>query len=165
MKIVAFVLSTLLPGLGQILLSRYRKGLIIFFSLIILLDLSLIILPCLYGWQNSKQIRIVIITLVVFIYLYSLWDIFNIVYWRERDSVQNKKRVLLKQGIVYYLQNDLDNAKKEFLEALRLDKDDIDILYYLSKTEGALGKIAHKKRLLNKLSQLDFTNKWKSPSL
>lgn len=165
MKTVAFVFSILLPGLGQVLLSRYRKGLIVFFSIIISLDLSLIILPCLLGWQNSKQIGILLVVLAIIIYLYNLWDIFNIIYWKQRVSLQKKKKDMLKQGIVCYLQNDLDKAEKEFIKALKIDNDSIDILYYLSKTEEALGKISQKKRIVNKISHLDFTNKWKPPLL
>lgn len=163
MRTVAFIFSILLPGLGQVLLSRYRKGLIIFFSIIISLDLSLIILPCLSGWQNSEQIRFFLIALTIIIYLYNLWDIFNIIYWKQRFSRRKKKEDLLKQGIVYYLQNDLERAKKEFMKALKIDNDNIDILYYLSKIEEALGKIPQKRRIVNKLSHLDFTNKWEPP--
>ncbi|MFH0888223.1 MAG: hypothetical protein V1871_03345 [Planctomycetota bacterium] len=165
MKAIAFIFSILLPGLGQVLLSRYRKGLIIFFSIIISLDLSLIILPCLSGWKNSERIRLFLIILTIIIYLYNLWDIFNIIYWRQRFSLRKKREDLLKQGIVYYLQNDLEKAKKEFMKALKIDNDNIDVLYYLSKTEEAFGEIPQKRRIVNKLSHLDFANKWKAPLL
>ncbi|MEK7309660.1 MAG: hypothetical protein AAB038_02440 [Planctomycetota bacterium] len=94
------------------------------------------------------------------VYLYNLWDIFNIVYYRKRKSLQEKKKILLKQGIKYYLQNDLYAARKELKKTLKLDKDDIDVLYYLFRIEESLGETARGKRLLNKLSLLDFDNKW-----
>ena len=108
------------------------------------------------------------------VYLYNLWDIFNIVYYRKRKSLQEKKKILLKQGIKYYLQNDLYAARKELKKTLKLDKDDIDIIYYLSRIEKTLGEAgvdgerhkwrhgasAPEKQLLNKLSLLDFDNKW-----
>lgn len=166
MKTVAFILSVLLPGCGQVLLSRYRKGLVLFFSIVISLDLSVIIIPFLlptlgvYPAQGGA-LRFTLYALCFIIYLYNIWDIFNIVYWRERNVLRQKKNIFFKQGIIYYLQNDLNNAKKEFIRGLTLDKDDIDIIYYLSKIEKSLGATSREKRLLNKLTQLDLANKWK----
>jgi tetratricopeptide (TPR) repeat protein len=165
MTVIAFIISILLPGLGQVLLSRYWKGLIVFFSIIILLDMSLVILPCLLGWQDSNQIRILLVSLALIIYLYNLWDIFNIIYWKQRSYLQEKKNALLKQGIIYYLQNDLDNAKNEFMKALKIDDGNIDTLYYLSKTEEARGKASQARKISNQLSNLDFKNKWLPPLL
>ncbi|HLD36499.1 MAG TPA: hypothetical protein VJC37_07235 [Planctomycetota bacterium] len=160
MNLLAFILSLFFPGLGQVLLSRYLKGLFIFFSIIILVDLSSVILPLIWGWQDSAQARTFAGILAAVIYLYNLWDIFNIVYYRKRKSLQRKRGELLKAGIKYYLQNDLYGARKELKKALKLDKDDIDVLYYLFRIEGSLGETAREKRLLNKLSLLDFDKKW-----
>lgn len=66
----------------------------------------------------------------------------------------------MKAGIKYYLQNDLYGARQELKKALKLDNDDLDILYYLFRIEGFLGETAREKRLLNKLSLLDFDKKW-----
>jgi len=160
MHFFAFILSLFFPGLGQVLLSRYLKGLFIFFSVIILLDLSLVILPFMLGWQDSAQIRTTGIILVASLYLYNVWDIFNIVYYRKRKSLKARKDILLKEGIKYYLQNDLYGARKELKNALKLDSDDTDVLYYLFRIEESLGEGARKKRILNKLSLLDFDKKW-----
>jgi hypothetical protein len=160
MHVFALILSLFFPGLGLVLLSRYLKGLLIFFSVIILVDLSFVILPFIWGWQDSAQVRTSVGILVAAIYLYNLWNIFNIVYYRKRKSLQKKKEALLKAGIKYYLQNDLYGARKELKKALKLDNDDIDILYYLFRIEGFLGEAAREKRLLNKLSLLDFDKKW-----
>ncbi|MEW6026990.1 MAG: hypothetical protein AB1599_06835 [Planctomycetota bacterium] len=100
--------------------------------------------------------------ILIGIYLFNLWDIFNIVYFRKRKSLQEKKRALLKQGIEYYLKNDLYEARKELKNALKLDKDDIDIIYYLTRVEKALGEAGREKQLLNKLSLLDLDKKWAS---
>lgn len=155
-----FILSIFFPGLGQVLLSRYLKGFFIFFSVIILIDLSFVILPFMWGWQDSAQARVSVGILAASIYLYNLWNIFNIVYYRKRKSLQRVKEVLLKAGIKYYLQNDLYGARKELKKALKLDGDDIDVLYYLFRIEESLGETARGKRLLNKLSLLDFDKKW-----
>ena len=74
--------------------------------------------------------------------------------------MRKEKDILLKAGIKCYLQNDLYGARKELKKALKLDKDDIDVLYYLFRIEGFLGETARGKRLLNKLSLLDFDKKW-----
>jgi len=58
------------------------------------------------------------------------------------------------------LQNDLYGARKELKNALKLDSDDTDVLYYLFRIEESLGEGARKKRILNKLSLLDFDKKW-----
>lgn len=163
MNAIALIISIFFPGLGQVLLSRYLKGLLIFFFTVILLDLSLLIIPFLFPTLHALRSEFTLkglYLLSVCIYLYNLWDIFNIVYYRKRKSLQEKKKVLLKQGIKYYLQNDLYAAQKELKRALKLDNDDIDILYYLFRIEGFLGETAREKRLLNKLSLLDFDKKW-----
>ena len=74
--------------------------------------------------------------------------------------MRKEKDILLKAGIKCYLQNDLYGARKELKKALKLDKDDIDLLYYLFRIEEFLGETARGKRLLNKLSLLDFDKKW-----
>ena len=112
------------------------------------------------GWQDSAQIRTTGIILVASLYLYNVWDIFNIVYYRKRKSLKARKDILLKEGIKYYLQNDLYGARKELKNALKLDSDDTDVLYYLFRIEESLGEGARKKRILNKLSLLDFDKKW-----
>ena len=158
-----FILSIFFPGLGQVLLSRYLKGLIIFFSIIILLDLSFIIIPFVVIPATDSAGPTICFTfnmVSVFVYLYNLWDIFNIVYYRKRKSLRKKKDILLKEGIKYYLQDDLYSARKELKRALKLDKDDIDMLYYLFRTEKSLGEAVREKRLLNKLNLLDFDKKW-----
>ena len=160
MHVFAFILSLFFPGLGQVLLSRYLKGLLIFFSVIILVDLSFVILPFIWGWQDSAQVRTFGSILAASIYLYNLWDIFNIIYYRKRKSLRKEKDILLKAGIKCYLQNDLYGARKELKKALKLDKDDIDVLYYLFRIEEFLGETDRGKRLLNKLSLLDFDKKW-----
>lgn len=158
-----FILSVFFPGLGHVLLSRYIKGLSIFFSVIILLDLSFIIMPFVITPDPDSigaSICSAFNVAAIFIYLYNLWDIFNIVYYRKRKSLRRQKNVLLKDGIKFYLQNDLSNARNELKKALKLDNDDIDILYYLFMTGKHSGKNAGGKRLLNKLNSLDFDKKW-----
>jgi len=152
------ILSLFFPGLGQVLLSRYLKGLLIFFSVIVLLDLALLIIPFLL--PTLYALRSTLYALCLCIYLYNLWNIFNMIYYRKRKSLRKEKDILLKAGIKCYLQNDLYGARKELKKALKLDKDDIDVLYYLFRIEGFLGETARGKRLLNKLSLLDFDKKW-----
>jgi hypothetical protein len=153
-----FILSVFLPGLGQVLLSRYLKGLFILFSIIILLDLYLVIIPFLFPTLHALRSTLYILS--VCIYLYNFWDIFNIVYYRKRKSLQERKKFLLKQGVKYYLKNDLYAARQELKRALKLDKDDVDMIYYLGRIEKSLGDTRQEKLLLNKLSLLDFDKKW-----
>ncbi|MBI5778199.1 MAG: hypothetical protein HZA49_01925 [Planctomycetes bacterium] len=152
------ILSVFFPGLGQILLSRYLKGLLIFFSAVILLDTSLIVISFLF--PAFHVLRSVLLASCFIIYVYNLVDIFNTVYYRKRKSLREKKKTLLKLGIKYYLQNDLYAAQKELKRALKLDKDDIDIIYYLFRIEKNLGAAGTEKQLFNKLSLLDFDKKW-----
>jgi tetratricopeptide (TPR) repeat protein len=163
MKFSAFTLSVVFPGLGQVLLGRYLKGILIFFSIIILLDLSLVILPIILLFPlglPSGTLCSMFYALCFLIYLYNLWDISNIVYLRYRKRLQEKKKTILKQSIIYYLQNDLNSAKSELRKALKLDKDDVDTLYYLSRIERASGRTSKEKAILTKLSNLDLENKW-----
>lgn len=159
MSMFPFILSILFPGLGQVLLSRYLKGVLIFFSTIILLDLSFIIFPFILP-NTHYQLNNILKISAVLIYLYNLGDIFNIVYYRHRAFLREKKELLIKQGLTYYLQNDIDSAHKEFIKAYKLDKDDIDTIYYLSKAKKLLGKTIQEKRLLRKLVKFDFNYKW-----
>lgn len=154
-----FIVSIFFPGLGQVLLSRHFKGIIMFFSYVILLDMGLLILPFILPEISPPSVTICI-ALAVLIYLYNLWDIFNIVYYRHRNSLKEKKTLLVKQGIIYYLKNDMVHAHKEFVRAYKLDKDDIDVIYYLSVIKDALGKTGQASYLLNKLYHLDFDKKW-----
>ena len=74
--------------------------------------------------------------------------------------MKERKKTYLKQSIIYYLQNDLINAQKELTKAYKLDKDDVNILYYLSKISEFSGEINRNSNLTEKTRQLDFTDKW-----
>lgn len=152
------ILSVFFPGLGQVLLSRYLRGLFFFFFTVIALDLLFIIFPFIV--HPPAYIRQFSYAALLAVYFYNLWDIFNVVYFRHRSSLRRKKEVLLKSGLTYYLQNDLIWARNELKKALKLDKDDIDVLYYLSLVERASGNHDAEKRLLNKINILDFDEKW-----
>jgi len=155
----AAILSIIFPGLGQVAISRYLKGIIIFFSIIISLDIALIIIPLVLP-EDYLQFKNKLLLLTAIIYIYNLWDIFNLVYFRHRKSMKERKKTYLKQSIIYYLQNDLINAQKELTKAYKLDKDDVNILYYLSKISEFSGEINRNSNLTEKTRQLDFTDKW-----
>ncbi|MDI6787299.1 MAG: hypothetical protein QME51_02880, partial [Planctomycetota bacterium] len=145
--------SLFLPGIGQVLLSRHARGVIIFFSIIILLDIALIILPLYdgsaFGVYGAKGATLrsefmapsaaPLYALCFIVYAYNLWDIFNIVYWSNRRALKEKKKTILKRAITYYLKADIDSSRDELKKALKLDKEDINVLYYLSKVWGGGG--------------------------
>ncbi|MBI4712576.1 MAG: hypothetical protein HY762_04655 [Planctomycetes bacterium] len=159
MKLLALLLSVFLPGLGQVWLSRYRRGIALFFSVVILLDLALVIIP--FSVPSLSAIIFILWAFAVIIYIYNLNDIIWVVFLRERRSLAEKKKPLFQEGVKFYLANNLDNAAESFRQVLKLDRDDIDVMFYLALVYKNMGKHGNGRRMFNKCSNLDLNNKWK----
>ena len=160
MNLFAFTLSLFLPGLGQVLLNRYWRGTIIFFLWLISLDLALVILPCILGATKWENISIFLLVFAAIIYLYNIYNITWIVFLRKRASLANNKKRLFKNGIYYYLNNDLDKACKSFVKLLDIDNDDIDAIFYLATAYKAGEYYSRMRRLLSRGDNLDLAKKW-----
>lgn len=159
MKLFALLLSIFLPGLGQVWLSRYRRGIAIFFSVVILLDLALVIIP--FSAPSLSAIIFVLWTLAVIIYIYNLKDIIWIVFLRERRSLTEKKKPIFQEGVKFYLTNNLANAAESFYQVLKLDRDDIDAMFYLALVYKNMGNYNLADRMFSQCSNLDLNEKWK----
>ncbi|MFH1226483.1 MAG: hypothetical protein V1701_01100 [Planctomycetota bacterium] len=156
MKLFAFILSVFLPGLGQVLLERYRRGIIIFFSYIILLDLVFVILPCLYG--ISTELKNILLFVSAGIYIYNLYNITWIIFLRELDSFLDKKKNLFKNCILLYLKNDIGNALSQTTKLFHIDPDDANSTFYLAMIYNSLNNPAKAKKLIIRCSIL--SDKW-----
>jgi len=161
-KIWALVLSIILPGLGQVLTGRHRRGVVLFFAYLVFLDLAFIILPCLWGEMLLARIlsKGLFISALI-IWCYNIIDILRIIWWRERRSLREKKKALFGEVINLYLQNNLMQARTKANEILRIDRDDPDAFFYL----GLMAKKETKDNLAQKYWTqslvLDETEKWR----
>jgi len=158
-KISAGILF-IIPGLGQILTGRYLRGFILFFSFVILIDLSLVILP--FVWENYQieAVRPVFIIAAVIIWFYNIIDILRIIWWRERENLQKRKITIFQKAFTMYLQDNLIEAEKILRSLLKMDRDDVDTLFYLGVISHRQGKRGRARSYFNKLLQLDETQKW-----
>ncbi len=152
------MLSVFLPGLGQVLLNRYQRGIIIFFLSIISTDMAFVILPCLME-SGLNVIRPVLLAFCAIIYFYNLYDIIWIVLLRERTALKGRKTTLFKNGITAYLRNDFDNARLVFRKILHIDSDDADAIFYLAMAYKSIDNQRKTRQLLNTGYDLDFTRK------
>lgn len=158
-KISAGVLS-IIPGLGHILTGRYIRGYIFFFSFLIFIDLAFIILPfVLESYQINAASQAFIIAAVI-IWFYSVIDIARIIWWREREIIQKRKIPLFHKVFILYLQNNLAEAEKNLRKLLKIDRDDLDTLFYLGVIYHGQGKRRRARYYFNKSLQLDETQKW-----
>ncbi|MCK4909362.1 MAG: hypothetical protein KAS70_05640 [Planctomycetes bacterium] len=162
MKTLSLILSLLpLPGLGQIIMGRYFRGTVFFLSFVILVDLAFIIFPTLWGPAEARQLSNLLILIALFIWAYNIFDIIRIVYWRERASLQERKKDLFREGLTLYLRNDLHEARKIFSRILKLDRDDPDAIFYLGVIARYLDQPRRAARLFQRCLSLDETEKWR----
>lgn len=158
-KVSALILS-LMPGLGQILTGRYWRGMVLFFSLLIFVDLALIILPCVWGYTQIRDISLALLVSAGIVWLYNMVDILRIIWWRERRSFQEKKKPLFQEALALYLRNDLGGALKKFRQILGLDRDDSDALFYVGMVFKNQAKLKRARRYFTRCLLLDETEKW-----
>lgn len=156
-KLTAVTLS-IFPGLGQILTGRYLRGFVFFFSFLIFMDFAFVIIPCVWGVSDVKKALEIS---SVIIWCYNIMDILRIVWWRERAHLTEKKTPFFQKTITYYLQNNFPEARKELKKILRLDRDDVDALFYLGAIAYQEGKIGRAKCYFNWSIQLDPNEKWR----
>lgn len=160
MKIISILLSPL-PGLTQIYLGRYFRGMIFFFSFVLLLDMGLVIIPCvLFAYPDNPVSRGFYMGAVM-IWGYHVWDVMRILWWRERKVIQDKKKELFHQMLICYLQDKLTEAVMVLKEILRLDRDDSDAFFHLGVIAKVQGKKYRAKYLFQKSLSLDPAEKWR----
>lgn len=160
MKIIAVLLAPL-PGLTQIYLGRYLRGMLFFFAFVILFDLGLVIIPCLLLAYPTNPVSRGFYIGAGMLWCYHLWDVIRILWWRERRSLQDRKRPLFHNALAWYLQDKLSEATTVFREIIKLDRDDPDALFYLGMICQASGKKYQAKYLFQKSLNVDPSEKWR----
>ncbi len=160
LKVMALLLSPL-PGLTQIYLGRYFRGMLFFFSFILLVDLGLVIIPCvLFAYPDNPVSRGFYMGAGM-VWCYHIWDVIRILWWRERKVIQDKKNKLFHQMLICYLQDKLAEAVMVLEEILRMDRDDSNAFFYLGVIAKARGKKYRAKYLFQKALSLDPVEKWR----
>ncbi len=160
MKIMSILLAPF-PGLTQIYLGRYLRGILFFFGFVILLDLGLVIIPCLLLAVPSNPASNGFYLGAGVFWCYHVGDIIRIIWWRERKDLREKKNLLFQDALALYLQDKLDAAQTAFRKILKIDRDDPDALFYLGKIYQAAGKKYQAKYLFQKSLNLDPREKWR----
>lgn len=132
-----------------------------FFVFVILIDLGLVIIPCLLSTYPNNPVSRGFYGGAGILWCYHLGDVIRIIWWRERRSLKGKKKEIFHKALTLYLQDKLSEAIIAFRGILKIDRDDPDTLFYLGTIYKVLGKKYQAKYLLQRALNLDPQEKWR----
>jgi len=157
---LAFLVALIIPGSGHIILGSTMRGLCIFAVVGLLLDG---IIVGLFGPETGISSDFLILGsggCAFLVWAYSLYDVWRRAFGRYRESLRVVKYKHFRTGLIHYLGGDLERAAREFKNAMKLDDEDVDALYYLAVTFLDNGNTRAGMRLLKRCKVLDMQKKW-----
>lgn len=80
----------------------------------------------------------------------------------DTEGREERRDALLKQGMNFLLQNELDAAEQALLELIKLDDADVEAYLYLGSVYEAKGNSALARKCFKTSLNLDGEGKWKA---
>jgi len=158
-KTLTLLLSFILPGIGQITIGRIAVGIAFFLGVVTMFN-SLVCLqynpskPAI-PWQTG-----LITGSLAFMWLgcqaHLVWWLFI----RDSSRYQAEKELAFREGLRYYLVDELPAAIGQFKRVLRFDPGDCDAFFYLGACCSRAGMYRRARRFFRKCSDHDDNRKW-----
>jgi len=167
-KILTLFLSFILPGIGHIGNGRIAVGVAFFISEVIVANCyAWLVLPFYraaeafaapdptVAWKSSTTIACFAV----------LWigcqaHLVYLLYVRDPERFSDEKELAFREGLRYYVRNELPEAIRQFERVLRYDPFDRDAYFHLGVCFSRAGRYTKARRRFRKCVELDDDRKW-----
>lgn len=167
-KIVTLLLSFILPGIGHISQGRIAVGVAFFLGVVAIANsYAWLVLPY-YGASSEfntpdptaawKTALAVACFCVVWIGCQA--HLLYLLYLRDPERRKDEMELAFREGLRYYLVDELPAAIGEFERVLRIDPFDCDACFHLAVCLSRAGKYRRARRRFKKCTELDDARKW-----
>jgi tetratricopeptide (TPR) repeat protein len=157
-----YFLSLIMPGAGQILINGSYRGLvlcIVFFS-----AAAISVVRLMVAGEELLYDPLFLIAAAVAIGAWALAQWGMLMRLRlgslQKCTAPARDRYF-ERGVKLYFQSRWSEAEREFRQALKLDFEDADALFYLAATLQEQGKTRRARRAWKRCLAGDDTEKWK----
>lgn len=135
---VALLLSVI-TGLGHFYLDHYVAGAILFGLFATALN-GVFLGFTLQATSSPEVLRAVSIFAFVLVWAFGMWHAYRLSYGTDRVAMAQAKDALLREGLIDYLRDDLEDAARKIERAAALDVDwlDPDPLFHLGVVSARL---------------------------
>jgi len=158
-RILTLLLSLVLPGIGQILCGWIAVGLTFFLCEVVLVNAFIIMTFHLEEEPTSWQLRVLVACFAA-IWLGCQAHLAWLLFARDTRKRHEQKELAFREGLRYYVRDELNDAVRQFQRVLRLDRFDCDARFYLGVCCSRAGRYCRAIRHLRKCSELDDDRKW-----
>lgn len=137
---VALVLSVI-TGLGHFYLDHYVAGAVLFGLFATTLN-GVFLGFTLQATSSPEVLRAVSIFAFVLVWAFGMWHAYRLSYGTDRVAMAQAKDALLREGLIDYLRDDLEDAARKIERAAALDVDwiDPDPLFHLGVVSARLAE-------------------------
>jgi len=158
-KFFTLVLSALLPGIGHITKGRVAVGIAFFLSVVTLLDciayLEFSTPDAPPAWKETM-----LLGLLALVWLGCQAHLLYLLHFRDPARHHEEKELAFREGLRYYLLDELPSAIRQFERVLRIDPFDCDACFHLAVCLSRAGMYGRAIRRFKKCTELDDTRKW-----
>lgn len=137
---VALLLSTV-TGLGHFYLDHYLTGALLFGLFVTSIN-GMFLGFTLQSTSSPLLLRALSIVLFVVVWTFGVWHAYRLSYGTDRAALARARDALLREGLVHYLRDDLEDAVRKLERAVALDIDwhDPDPLFHLGVAYARLAE-------------------------
>lgn len=137
---VALLLSVV-TGLGHFYLDHYLTGAVLFSLFVTALN-GIFLGFTLQAAASPEALRAVSIVCFAIVWVFGFWHAYRLSYGTDRVALAKAKDQLLREGLIDYLRDDLEDAARKIERAAALDVDwvDPDPLFHLGVVSSRLAE-------------------------
>ena len=155
----AWILSVILPGLGQAVEGRLFRGLLLLAIASIGINLTVMGIVVFEGDTGKSMLSWGLGTFGV-IWVLSLIEMFHFRHTNDARKHEPELARHLQNAMGYYLARDLEKARDELKAMLRLAPHDIEAHMYLASVYREMGDRKKALATFHKVALLDENGKW-----
>jgi tetratricopeptide (TPR) repeat protein len=165
MRLCALLANGILPGAGQILLGYVLRGLCFFSVFGLLVDGLLYGLYGPISGESADRLILFSAFSAALVWGYGVFDVWWVAFGRVRKGRVLRRREHFRSGLVHFLCSRYPEAVHEFETSLKLDREDVDTLFYLGLAYQFSSQPRKARRLFRRCLAHRDANRWKAEAL
>jgi hypothetical protein len=162
MRLLAMIVSALLPGAGHIVTGRQFKGILIAFAYVLAVMVALLRIFLVWpeGSIATDGAFLLSAGAGLTLWVLAFLDRYGALYGFRRPAPRWEVDRHLRQGVIHHLRGELPEAEQELALAVKLAPRDVDVQMHLARVYRDSGLKKKCRRLLKKCRWLDEEQKW-----